>query len=95
MMTYIMNGCRIVIEVCGIYVFWMVVHFLSANLYAQYCTHFSTTGAFMSLLQVSSPHCIAFRWGISTGGNVITQMWCILGVWISGKIFKNFFENNA
>jgi len=92
MNTYIINGCKLAVEVCGIYIFWIIVHFISANLYAYYCAHLSLVGFFMSAFQAPSPHCTALRWAVTTGGNIITQMWCVLGTWICGKIFKNYFE---
>lgn len=92
MKIFIINGFKTAVEVCGIYIFWIVLHYVSANLYAHYCTHLSMFGFIMSAFQTPSPHCIALRWAISTGGNIITQMWCVLGTWICGKIFKNYFE---
>ena len=34
-----------------------------------------------------APHCQAMRWVITNGGNIITQMWIVLGTWACGKIF--------
>lgn len=79
-------------EICGIYIFWILLHFVSANLYSHYCANISFFGLIISAFQAPAPHCVALRWAITTGGNIITQMWLVLGTWVCGKICTNLFE---
>ena len=93
-MGFALKMIRIVVEVCGIYLFWIVMHFAAANMYVEFCTHMSLIGFLQSPFLVTAPHCVAIRWVITTGGNVITQMWCVLGTWVIGKIFSRYFTTD-
>jgi hypothetical protein len=75
-----------VISVAGIYILWILLHFVSAHLYIYYCAHMSLMGAVMSPISVSAPHCRALRWAINTGANSIDAMWVVLGTWLCSKL---------
>lgn len=91
----ILNVIQFIIEVCGIYLFWLSLHIIAANLYAEFCAKLTVVGFIVSPFQSMMPHCAAMRWIISTSGNIITQMWLLFGTWITGKIFTNFFDDFA
>jgi len=74
------------IEVGGIYIAWVTIHYGAAHAYASFCTQRSIFGFVVSPLLVAAPHCVAFRWAINTGASVIGTMWVILGTWISTKL---------
>jgi len=93
-MKVTLNIVRFLFEVCGIYLFWIILHFSAANLYPKYCALPTLIGFIESPFQVMSPHCVALRWIINTGGNIMTQMWFVLGTWITGKIFTSFFSDS-
>ena len=67
----------------GIYVLWVLLHYICSHLYVYYCTPASFVGFITSPMLVPLPHCQAFRWIIYNGGNSITNMWIILGLWIT------------
>uniref|UniRef100_A0A6C0JMS0 Uncharacterized protein n=1 Tax=viral metagenome TaxID=1070528 RepID=A0A6C0JMS0_9ZZZZ len=74
------------IELFGIYMFWIVLHYICSNLYASWCTKYTIIGFIISPFVASAPHCTAFRWVITNGGNVITTMWITFGTWCAKKI---------
>jgi len=74
---------------CNIYIFWILIHYISANMYAKYCTPLTLSGFVMSPFLVSSTHCKAFKWMILHGSSTLESMWIILGTWICSKIIIN------
>jgi hypothetical protein len=92
LISIIIKSIKMTFEICGIYIFWILLHFISANLYSHYCANISFFGLLISAFQAPAPHCVALRWAITTGGNIINQMWIVLGTWICGKIFNNVFN---
>ena len=73
-------------SVAGIYILWMVLHFVSANLYVYYCAHMSLFGFLMSPVLASAPHCRAIRWVLNSGTHSIDAMWIVLGTWVCSKL---------
>jgi len=67
----------------GIYLLWIALHYTCSHLYVYYCTPSTFIGFIISPILVPLPHCHAFRWVIYNGGNSITNMWFILGLWIT------------
>lgn len=41
-----------------------------------------------------APHCQAFRWVISQGGNIIVTMWIVIGTWAIQYLIPSFFAAN-
>jgi hypothetical protein len=73
-------------SVAGLYILWMVLHFVSANLYVYYCAHMSLFGFLMSPVLASAPHCRAIRWVLNSGAQSIDAMWIVLGTWVCSKL---------
>lgn len=73
-------------RVSALYLFWIVLHYLTAQLYVQYCAHPSFWGFITAPFLVSAPHCMAMRWIFSKGGTLIEGMWIILGTWLCSKL---------
>jgi hypothetical protein len=76
----------VVNSVAGLYILWMVLHFVSANLYVYYCAHMSLFGFLMSPVLASAPHCRAIRWVLNSGAQSIDAMWIVLGTWVCSKL---------
>jgi hypothetical protein len=76
-----------VFNVGGIFILWILLHYISANLYASYCAEYSILGLIKSIFVAEAPHCVAMRWMIYHGGSAIHSMWVSIGLWIMGKIF--------
>jgi len=80
-------------NIAGVFVLWLFLHYISANLYAHYCAELSFIGFFKSIFIAEAPHCVALRWLIYKGGSVIHTMWASIGLWITGKIFTGLMTN--
>ena len=87
--TYIEKIAWDVWSISKIYLFWIVVHFVSANLYAYYCAHLSFYGFLTSAFMTATPHCIGLNWMTNWTHNTIRNMWLTLGTWLVTKIMEN------
>ena len=85
-MYKIINALKPVVELCGIYVIWIFIHYFAGILYHHYCTPSSFIGFITSSLLAITPECKALRWIIYTGGNVISDLWIIVGTWVTYKL---------
>ena len=70
----------------SIYLFWIMLHYCSAQLYVYYCAPRGLYGFLISPFLVAAPHCRAIRWIIHNGGNMVDNMWLILGTWLCSKV---------
>jgi hypothetical protein len=84
--TFYNGYCKFIIDLVGIYLLWIVLHFAASHAYTTWCVPFTVFGLIISPFVAPSPHCNAFRWIINTGGNNITAMWIILGTWFARKV---------
>jgi len=73
-------------SIAGLYILWMILHFVSANLYVYYCAYMSLFGFLMSPVLASAPHCRAIRWVLNSGAQSIDAMWIVLGTWVCSKL---------
>jgi len=65
-----------------IYIIWILVYYIASQLYFIYCVPLTVMGFMTAPILVTSPYCMAFRWCITHGAEVITSMWLILGTWL-------------
>ena len=77
---------KYVYSASSIYLFWMMLHYFSAQLYVYYCAPRGFYGFLISPFLVAAPHCRAIRWIIHNGGNMVDNMWLILGTWLCSKV---------
>lgn len=70
----------------GLYLFWICLHYLAANMYTYYCVPSFFQGFIMSPFLVSAPHCRAIRWVVHNGGNTIDNMWIMLATWLCSRL---------
>ena len=68
------------------YIGWIFIHYVCSHLYIYYCTPATWYGMFLSPFLSVTPHCIAFRWVINEGGNVIYSMWISLSTYVASSI---------
>lgn len=80
---------KFIYEVCGIFIFWIIIHFMASNLYHIYCADLSIFGFIKSIFVAQAPHCIAMRWVIYNGGSMINYMWTTLALWLTTKLLTN------
>ena len=61
---------------------WVIIHYVSSQLYNHFCAPNVWYGIFISPFLSVTPHCNAFRWIITEAGNVFNAMWVGIGSWI-------------
>jgi len=83
---YIYIAIKFTIQISGIYIIWIVLHFAAAHLYTTLCVPNNMIGLFMSPFLTATPHCQGLRWIIYNAANVINNMWLVLGAWICSTI---------
>jgi hypothetical protein len=57
----------------------ILVHYLGANLYTQFCTSQTLKGLLMSPFLVPAPHCQGLRWVVYNGAMRMNATWLLLG----------------
>ena len=82
----ILHISRIISQYFGIYIIWVLIHYISAHIYTKICAPSGLSGFVLSFILAPSPYCYTLRWIIFNGGNYITTMWVILGMWIVNKL---------
>ena len=73
----------------SLYLFWIMLHYFSTQMYVYYCAPRGLYGFLISPFLVAAPHCRAIRWIIHNGGNMVDNMWIILGTWLCSKIITS------
>lgn len=76
-------------KVSALYLFWILLHYITAHAYVQYCANPSLYGFLAAPFLISAPHCVAMRWVFSKGGTLIEGMWILLGTWLCSKLVTN------
>jgi len=79
---------KIIVELVGIYLLWICIHYVAGNVYAYLCTPTTFTGFITSPFLAVTPECKAIRWVIYNGGNIINDMWIIVGTWVSRYLLQ-------
>ena len=75
-------------EVCGIYLLWITLHWLSSELYGRLCIGRTLYEFMLSPFVAPLPHCVALRWVIYNGGKMIEVMWIVLGKWLIEQLVQ-------
>jgi hypothetical protein len=73
---------------CGYYIMWILIHYAAIHLYPEFCGPYTILGFILSPFMISAPHCIAMRWIISEGSNIIMAMWITIGGVLVNKIMR-------
>jgi hypothetical protein len=73
-------------DIVGIFILWIVLHYVASNIYPVLCCELSLVGLIKSIFMTQTPQCVALRWLIYNGGSVINSMWMTLGLWLSSKL---------
>ena len=72
----------IIYSLFGYYLMWISLHYAAVHMYPIYCAPLNLVGFILSPFMISAPHCIAMRWLIMEGSNVIITMWVTIGAYI-------------
>ena len=69
-------------NVGGIYLLWVILHYVAAHLYVRFCVPDTIIGFLMSPFIVTTPYCHCLRWVVFNGAVIISQMWVLIGNWL-------------
>ena len=83
---------RLFYDIAGFFILWITIHFCAANLYYRFCAEPTFIGYVKSIFVAQAPHCIAMRWVIYNGGNIINSMWLSIAVWLTTKVFNKIIH---
>ena len=75
-----------VFKVSGVYLLWILLHYVASHLYVSLCVPKTIIGFVMSPFMTATPHCQGLRWIVFNAANMINNMWIILGTWICSTI---------
>ena len=93
MMIALKTAYNYVYDVAGIFILWILIHYVSANLYPALCAERGIIGFIKSIFISQAPHCVVLRWVIYNGGNAINSMWISIGIWLTTKVFGSIKIN--
>jgi len=68
------------------YILWITLHYICAHMYPELCAPKTIYGFVITPFIVSAPHCVAMRWVIYEGSNLIHTMWIVFGTWITSRL---------
>ena len=78
---------KVFINISGIYIAWIFLHYIASHLYVRLCVPNTIVGFLLSPFMTVTPHCQGLRWIILNGANMINNMWIILGTWLMSNVF--------
>jgi hypothetical protein len=78
---FVVNAARYIYVGTIFYVMWIMLHFVASHVYINVCVPQTLWGFIISPFMSLTPQCQSLRWIIYNGGNVINNMWIVLGTW--------------
>jgi hypothetical protein len=75
-----------VFNACGIYIMWILFHYIASHLYIYFCAPSTIIGFIYSPFIIAAPHCKSLRWVIFNGAASVDNMWLVFGTWLCSKI---------
>jgi len=91
--NFVIKIIKISMSLYGIYLVWIVLHFIASHLYVKLCVPASFLGLVVSPFLTTTPHCQGLRWIIYNGANTINNMWIVIGTSFSSNLL--FFTRNT
>jgi hypothetical protein len=86
----IYSGPTYIGPIC-IYFIWIVLHYVSVQLYARHCAPLSVWGFFISPIMAVTPYCLGLEWLTHMGSGI---MWILVGTTVGGYITTTLMMNN-
>jgi len=94
--NYLYKTIKFIIKISGLYIIWIILHYLASHLYIKLCVPNTVIGFLMSPFMTATPHCQGLRWLIYNAALMINNMWVLFGAWIcSSLLFMNNETQNA
>jgi hypothetical protein len=82
----VITTIKSLLTIYGIYLLWILLHYIASHLYIKFCVPLTFTGFLLSPIIMTSQYCISLRWVIYNAGNNINNMWIAIGTFISQKL---------
>jgi hypothetical protein len=82
----IFTTIKFIIRVSGIYLLWIVLHYMAAHIYVKLCVPTTIIGFIISPFMIATPHCQGLRWIIYNAAAIINNMWILMGAWICSTL---------
>lgn len=82
----IFKTIRLIINVSGIYLLWIILHYIASHLYIKLCVTNTFIGFIISPFMVATPQCQGLRWIVYNAANIINNMWISIGAWICSTL---------
>ena len=83
---YSIKFIKVFINISGIYLVWIFLHYIASHLYVRLCVPSTIFGFLLSPFMTATPHCQGLRWIVYNAANIINNMWVILGTWIMSNV---------
>ncbi len=77
-----------VFRIVQLYLFWISIHYIAAQLYVYMCVPQTIMGFLASPFLAVTPQCQGMRWVVYMGGDVIQNMWITFGAFLCLYMFK-------
>lgn len=88
----ILQTCSIIVKLTWyysrLYMFWILLHYLSAHAYIYFCAPHSFVGLLKSPFMVITPQCQVIDWVQVNSKNIVKNMWMIIGLWATNTVFS-------
>ena len=65
----------------GVFLIWMVIHYITPRLYIYLCGPLTILGFILSPMASTMPHCKALRWLFTVSADNLNAMIVLLGTW--------------
>jgi len=91
--NFTFKSIKFIIRVSGIYLLWIVLHYVASQLYVKLCVPNTLVGFVISPFMVATPHCQGLRWIVYNAANIINNMWILMGAWICSTLLIINREN--
>lgn len=92
---YCIKFIKIFINISGIYIVWIFLHYFASQLYVKMCVPSTVFGFLLSPFMTATPHCQGLRWIVYNAANIINNMWIILGAWIMSNVLIVIRDTNT
>ena len=92
---YCIKFITIFINISGIYIVWILLHYIASQLYVKMCVPSTLVGFLLSPFMTATPHCQGLRWIVYNAANIINNMWIIFGAWIMSNVLVVIRDTNT
>lgn len=74
----------------GTFTLWMVLHYISAQLYKSHCAATGVWGFLLSPLMASTPYCSGLVWIMQQSVIKFLAIWALVGSWINYNLNERY-----